>query len=313
MTPAAAMQLLEAFRTGQSGKGLSTYISVATRERVTILPRFVALNVSITIAFKALKASQTGKDGLHPIALAFRKVPRLGPVRPTFMELSGYPHYETVCSNILAFFLDPASPHGLGSLCLDALLEAARCSVAGLPLSNVTVEREVQTDSGKLLDILVDSDSALIAVENKIYAVLTNPLSDYADFVAKRAAERKVEQPEVLKLILALAPPASEPGHGFRGLSYKDFTAVLRSKLGHYARRANSRYLGYLFDFLDTIDDLQRGTQMDAAWLDFARDHREGICSPPGLTERGGAVSRDGRQRWIFSLPWTGKYESRPV
>ena len=54
---------------GQSGKGLSTYISVATRERVTILPRFVALNVSITIAFKALKASQTGKDGLHPIAL----------------------------------------------------------------------------------------------------------------------------------------------------------------------------------------------------------------------------------------------------
>ena len=31
----------------------------------------------------------------------------------TFMEIGGYPHYENVCSNFLAFFLDPAGPHGL--------------------------------------------------------------------------------------------------------------------------------------------------------------------------------------------------------
>ena len=189
------------------------------------------------------------------------------------MELSGYPHYENVCSNILAFYLDPASPHGLGSLCLDALLEAARCDTFGSPLSSIVVEREMQTTSGKSLDILVESDSLLLAIENKIFAGLNNPLSDYADLVNERKADRR----EVLKLVLSLAPPSPEPSHGFRSLLYKDFTTVLRTKLGHYACRADSRYLIYFVDFLDTIDDLQRGTQMDAAWLDFARDNREDV------------------------------------
>ena len=29
----------------------------------------------------------------------------------TFMEIAGYSHYENVCSNILAFFMDPEEPH----------------------------------------------------------------------------------------------------------------------------------------------------------------------------------------------------------
>ena len=40
----------------------------------------------------------------------------------TFMEIGGYPHYENVCSNFLAFFFDPEGPHGLSSLFLDALV-----------------------------------------------------------------------------------------------------------------------------------------------------------------------------------------------
>ena len=38
------------------------------------------------------------------------------------MEIGGYPHYENVCSNFLAFFFNPERPHGLGSLFLDALV-----------------------------------------------------------------------------------------------------------------------------------------------------------------------------------------------
>ena len=37
----------------------------------------------------------------------FRKLPPGITRSPTFMEVAGYPHYENVCSNILAFFLDP--------------------------------------------------------------------------------------------------------------------------------------------------------------------------------------------------------------
>ena len=37
-----------------------------------------------------------------------------GPVRrKTFMDISGYPHYENVVSNILKFFLDYIAVYGL--------------------------------------------------------------------------------------------------------------------------------------------------------------------------------------------------------
>ena len=42
---------------------------------------------------------------------AFRQqVPERPERLPTFQEISGYPHYENVCSNILAFYLDPGKP-----------------------------------------------------------------------------------------------------------------------------------------------------------------------------------------------------------
>ena len=51
----------------------------------------------------------------------FNKVPGRISRPQTFMEIGGYPHYENVCSNFLAFFFDPEGPHGLDSLFLEAL------------------------------------------------------------------------------------------------------------------------------------------------------------------------------------------------
>ena len=44
----------------------------------------------------------------------------------SIFDIAGYPHYENVCSNILAFYLDPNNEHGLGKLlylCLMSLLQ----------------------------------------------------------------------------------------------------------------------------------------------------------------------------------------------
>lgn len=47
----------------------------------------------------------------------FKRLPP-SPREFTFMQVAGYPHYENVCSNILAFYLDPQEEHGLGDLVL---------------------------------------------------------------------------------------------------------------------------------------------------------------------------------------------------
>lgn len=46
------------------------------------------------------------------------------PPPPTLMDIAGFPHWENVYSNILAFFLDGSREHGFGNLMVRAMLEA---------------------------------------------------------------------------------------------------------------------------------------------------------------------------------------------
>jgi PD-(D/E)XK nuclease superfamily len=111
----------------------------------------------------------------------FKKVPGRISRPQTFMEIGGYPHYENVCSNFLAFFFDPEGPHGLGSLFLDALVGAVGVEGVEEGLGgNVSVEREVFTGAGNRIDLLIKSDSHAVLIENKIFAAVANPFEDYA-------------------------------------------------------------------------------------------------------------------------------------
>ena len=51
-------------------------------------------------------------DLLTKLLIDFKSIPQYKRTK-TFMEISGYPHYENVCSNILSFYLNPANEHGL--------------------------------------------------------------------------------------------------------------------------------------------------------------------------------------------------------
>ena len=90
---------------------------------------------------------------------------------PTFMEISRYPHYENVCSNILAFFFDPSEPHGLGTLFLDALAKVGCIKEPDWTTgAHVQVDREEATSSGNRIDLLIRSHSHAILIENTLRA-----------------------------------------------------------------------------------------------------------------------------------------------
>ena len=196
---------------------------------------------------------------------AFIDLPPSGDIRPTLMDIAGYPHYENVSSNILKFFFEPDSPHGLGSLMVDALLKVR--NVKG-SLRNVKVEREVVTATGNRLDLLIESDEYIIAIENKIFHGLANPLADYASFISARADKKAV-----LKIILMLDPSHELSSDGFEVLSYSQFIATIRSLMGHYVAGADSRYLIFLLDYLQNMENLQKGTQMNQDLYEFFVQH----------------------------------------
>lgn len=195
----------------------------------------------------------------------FRQLPGSVERPRTFMEIAGYPHYENACSNILAFFMDPEESHGLGILVLDALTGAGSIAAADEGVGgNISIEREVSTDAGNRIDILITSDTHAILIENKILAGVSNPFNDYSAYLDRIANGRAKH-----KLLLTLYPTGEGSGWGFVNLTHKDFVEEVRSLLGRYVSGADTRHLTIFLDFLNTLENLQKGTRMDREFVKF--------------------------------------------
>lgn len=186
------------------------------------------------------------------------------------MEIAGYPYLENVCSNVLAFFMDPEESHGLGSLVLDALASAGDISAGNEGVGgNVSVEREVATDNGRI-DILITSDDSAILIENKICARTNNPFDDYAaylDCIANGRAKHK--------FLLTLYPTDEGTESDFVNLTYREFVKHIRSKLGNHIASADTRCLTMFLDFLNTLENLHRGTHMNPEFIKLLAERQE--------------------------------------
>ena len=201
----------------------------------------------------------------------FRALPDRIERPQTFMEIAGYPHYENVCSNLLAFFMDPAEPHGLRTLVLDALVSAGNIAAADEEVnSNISVEREVSTNAGNRIDILIESDTQAVLVENKIYASINNPFDDYAACLDQIADGRTKH-----KLLLTIDPTSEGSKWGFKNLTYEEFVKQIRSLLGHHVSGADTRHLTMFLDFLTTLENLQKGSRMDSRFVDLLAERHE--------------------------------------
>ena len=207
---------------------------------------------------------------------AFSQQVPLRPERlPTFMEITRYPHYENVCSNILAFFFDPDNPHGLGTLFLDALVQVGGIEdQAGTLGRNVQVGREEPTDVGRI-DILIQSDSHAVLIENKIFRPVDNPLDDYAKYLDS------LPQCHKYRFLLTLKPIDESTKrdiecYGFQNITHEDLANEIRGLLGSYVANVDTRYLTFMLDFLNTLDCLPEDMAMDQKFVDFLKNRPEG-------------------------------------
>ena len=112
------------------------------------------------------------------ILIDFKSIPKHKRTR-TFMEISGYPHYENVCSNILKFYLDTKNEHGLKNLVLNSLRIARKwnsCQLLGQKVAGALQLRHQNVESAELgaiagLDLLhteIESFSRITDIINSI-------------------------------------------------------------------------------------------------------------------------------------------------
>ena len=186
-------------------------------------------------------------------------------VEPTFLDISGFPHYENVCSNILQFFFQTNEAHGMGDLFIQAILKTLGENISNTIIVN-EVFREQLTHSGKRLDIVISADEYVVGIENKIYAVLTNDLVDYSNYLQSILAGRKLK-----KIVLSLYPIATYSG--FVNITYKELFNSVDSLMGNYWQGSNRKYLDYLNDFMQNIRRLEGASSMDNELISFINDN----------------------------------------
>ncbi|UTA66516.1 PD-(D/E)XK nuclease family protein [Emticicia sp. 21SJ11W-3] len=98
---------------------------------------------------------------------------------PNILELAKVNNKELPVSNLYAYFFTPSESHGLGGLFLKSLLELRNFGVSFHDYKKVRVHREIKTDDGKYIDLIIKDDENRIVIENKLYADIYNKLDSY--------------------------------------------------------------------------------------------------------------------------------------
>lgn len=190
-------------------------------------------------------------------------------INPTFMEICRMvgDRFEERCSQILRFYFSPLAPHKLRGLFLDSLLELLGMK-EWYTIQNVEVHTEESTEDRKRIDITIVADDFVIAIENKIFTDVYNPLDSYRNHVEKEYSNKKSKRFVILsvKRITALDKIERE---GFCYVNYVDLFRIIKDKIGKYVMECDQTYLTFLFDFMRTIEKkyINNNTEMKQFFL----------------------------------------------
>ena len=208
----------------------------------------------------------------------FENVPALPHRDPSFLEICEFPRREVICSNILCFFFNSNREHNLKDLFARSLLEL----IHGKESSNshYYCRKEVPTtkeDNGqKRIDLVITSEDTGIVIENKIHAKLNNDLQTYFNYIN----EYKNKYCIVLSLHFIDEGTKQEyktkNNIDFKFITYQQFFKQIKKNIDFYIEKADKKYLTFLLDFMENIDNLREGYEMDKGFIEFLNQNGHG-------------------------------------
>lgn len=198
----------------------------------------------------------------------------------TFFDVTGFPHYENVISNILAFFFDTNEEHGFKDLWLKSLFECYN-SVANTHFQLgefEEIEREHSTDDNKRLDIIISLDNSIVAIENKIYASPYNPFDSYHTEILKY---HKDSSKCIIEILLSLKKENNQRtkyNTVFYDITYKSLIEQVKKNIGNYIENANEKWLLFMKEVLNNIENLGERDSMNKEWQVFLKENGNNIA-----------------------------------
>lgn len=209
------------------------------------------------------------------------KLPEVPTRRKNFIEIAGYPSWENVNSNILAFYFDEKEEHAFKRLFLISLIELIKKKDEAVDLSlyegSFKIAREFMANDQKRIDLLITSNGAeteeeyehtptessswAIIIENKIYASLYNDLKLYWDSIQADHKIGVVLSPRPVKLA---KKHRSEECY-FLSITHAELIAQVQKNLQNFFLDADDRHLLLLKEFIANIEALLPNPQKEIA------------------------------------------------
>jgi hypothetical protein len=177
---------------------------------------------------------------------------------PTYLDICKYSgrRFEEICSRILAFYFQPKNEHRFNTLFLESLFEIIDND--GYNYLDTAIKVIIEENAeGKRIDILILNDFWTIGIENKIWANVYNPLEKYKERI------EQYEKPKNYKIILSLREIKNKDEikkiekNGFIVVSYSDLFKLVKNKIGNYIKDGNTKYLVFLYDFIQTLENMK--------------------------------------------------------
>lgn len=198
----------------------------------------------------------------------------------TFLELCHYPgeRFEEICSRILEFFFQPNNKHGFRDLWFKSLSRLINCKCEDSYEMKVRTE-EFTTGSdqekGKKIDIVLETPTMVIAIENKIGADLYNPLDIYKEHIEKTYSKQEKIFIVLTAHRLSYEEQKKANDNGFIVVQYKKLFELVREKLGMYISLCDQKYLSFMLDFMKTVENrmnIMEVTELDSFFLKNKKD-----------------------------------------
>ena len=138
------------------------------------------------------------------------------------------------------------------------------------------IEREHSTDDSKRLDIVISLDNTIIAIENKIYATPYNPFDSYHQEIIKGCKDNK----RVVEILLTLNEEDDQKtafNTVFYNITYKSLIDQVKKNIGSYIEGANEKWLLFMKELLNNIENLGEKQSMNKEWQVFLKENKNNI------------------------------------
>ncbi|ENV17822.1 PD-(D/E)XK nuclease family protein [Acinetobacter guillouiae] len=204
----------------------------------------------------------------------------------TFFDTASKKYHENPTTELLAFFLDSNNPHkleysfynGLTNLLCELDDELCDFDFGGV----IEIVTEQLTQKGKRLDLVIETDTSLILIENKIGHIQNNPFPDYLGW-----AEKQVENSKKKIIPIVLCLDGNTHQAQWYGISYEQLIESIRDSVAHQILKSPlNKWAIFATEFLNHLENLYENNEIDMQSVNFVFENLEEIEALNRLKEQ---------------------------